>query len=126
ESELRTILAFIKAQGITNVVWLATDVHHGRLIRYQPTGDLAGLVFHEFISGPVSALSLPVVALAKTFGPVDLFAKGGVPGASSFFNFGVVKIAEDGTLTVEIRDVEGKVPTDDRGRPGTLTLPPRR
>ena len=126
ESELRSVLRFIKAEGITNVVWLATDVHHARLIRYEQTGDLAGLVFHEFVTGPVSALSLPPVPLSTTFGPVELYARGGVPGRSSFFNFGVLKIAADGTLTVEVHDLEGRIPADERGRPGTVTLTPRR
>jgi alkaline phosphatase D len=126
QSELRSILAFIKTEKITNVVWLATDVHHARLLRYEPAGDLAGLVFHEFVSGPVSALTLPPVGLSTAFGPVDLYARGRAANRPSFLNFGVVVIADDGTLTVEIRDLEGRIVPDDQGRPGTLTLTPQR
>lgn len=126
ESELRTILTFIKAQGITNVVWLATDVHHARLLRYEPRGDLSGLVFHEFVSGPVSALSLPPAPLSTTFAPVELYARGPMPDRPAFFNFGVVRIAADGGLIVEILDAEGQVRPDAERRPGALFLTPAR
>jgi alkaline phosphatase D len=128
ESELRAILAFIKAERITNVIWLATDVHYARLLRYEPTGDLAGLVFHEFIAGPANAGSFPPRALSTTFAPVELYVRGRRPDPArpSFVNFGVLRIAADGALTVEIRDAEGAIPSDDAGRPGTLTLAPGR
>jgi alkaline phosphatase D len=135
ESELRTILRFIKTERITNVVWLATDVHHARLIEYRPDKELAGLVFHEFVTGPVSAISLPPAGapLSKTFRPREWFARGGEPrkppspaGYSTFFNFGVLKIAANGTLTVEVRDLEGRIPKDKDRRPGMLKLTPRR
>jgi phosphodiesterase/alkaline phosphatase D-like protein len=58
ESELRSILVFLKAEGISNVVWLATDVHFARFLRYEPGGELTGLVLHEFLAGPASAISL--------------------------------------------------------------------
>jgi alkaline phosphatase D len=126
ESELTGIVAFLKAKGITNVVWLAADVHHGRFVRLAPSGPLAGYVFHEFIAGPASARSAPPFGLAKRFRPVELYARGRRPDAArpSFLNFGVLRIATDGTLTVEIRDAEGRVQPDDRGRAGTLTLSP--
>jgi phosphodiesterase/alkaline phosphatase D-like protein len=34
ESELRTILTFLKTEKITNVVWVATDIHYARFLRY--------------------------------------------------------------------------------------------
>jgi hypothetical protein len=37
-----------------------------------------------------------------------------------------MRIAADGLLTVEIRDAESAVVSDDRGRPGALTLTPAR
>jgi alkaline phosphatase D len=128
ESELRTILAFMQAEGIRNVVWLATDVHYARLLRYEPGDDLAGLVFHEFIAGPASASSGQPRAPSRTFSPIELFARGQRPDPSqpSFFNFGLLRIAADGLLRVEIRDADGAVPYDDQGRPGALTLTPTR
>jgi alkaline phosphatase D len=128
ESELRSILVFLKAEGISNVVWLATDVHFARFLRYEPGGELTGLVFHEFLAGPASAISLTPQALSRTFAPIELFAQGrrADPARPSFFNFGLLRIAADGLLRVEIRDAEGRVPQDDQGRPGALILTPVR
>jgi hypothetical protein len=64
--------------------------------------------------------------MSSTFGPVELYARGPTVARPSFFNFGVIRIAADGTLAVEIRDAEGPAPADDRGRPGTLSLSPVR
>jgi alkaline phosphatase D len=128
ESELRGILGEIRAAGIRNLVWLATDAHHARLLRYEPGGSLAGLVFHEFVTGPVSAYTLPPATLSSTFGPVELYARGRRPDPArpSFFNFGYLRIDVDGRLTVEVRDADGAVVPDDRGRPGTVSLTPAR
>ena len=128
ESELRAILAFLKAEGITNVVWLATDVHYARSLRYEPGGELAGLVFHEFISGPANAGTGPPRPVSRSFSPIELYAKGRRPDpdSPSFFNFGVLRIAADGSLRAEIRDADGQVPQDEQGRPGALTLAPAR
>jgi alkaline phosphatase D len=128
ESELRIILAFLKAEGISNVVWLATDVHFARFLRYEPGGELTGLVFHGFLAGPASAISLTPQALSRTFAPIELFAQGrrSDPASPSFFNFGLLRIAADGLLRVEIRDAEGHLPQDDQGRPGALILTPVR
>ncbi len=128
ESELRAILGFLKAENITNVVWLATDVHYTRLLRFEPTGALAGLVFHEFISGPTNAGSAPPRPTSTTFSPIELYVRGRGPDPArpSFLNFGVLRIAADGALTVEIRDAAGAIPVDDHGRRGALTLTPVR
>jgi alkaline phosphatase D len=128
ESELRRIMNAIKAAGVKNVIWLATDVHYARMLRYEPASDLSGLMFHEFIAGPTSAVSLPPSPLSQTFTPIEMFARGRGPDPSrpSFFNFGLIRIAAEGSLTVEIRDADGVVPVDERGRHGTLTLTPKR
>jgi alkaline phosphatase D len=128
ESELRAILRAIKAEGIGNVVWLATDVHVARLLRYEPGGELAGLVWHEFIAGPASAVAGLLRPLSRTFSPFELFAQGRRPDPArpSFFNFGLLRIAADGELRAEIRDREGQVPHDAQGRQGALTLRPTR
>jgi alkaline phosphatase D len=128
ESELRTILAFMNTEGIRNVVWLATDVHYARLLRYEPGGNLSGLVFHEFISGPASAISGELRPPSGTFAPIELFARGQGPDPAhpSFFNFGLLRIAADGLLRVEIHDAGGAIPYDEQGRPGALTLTPAR
>jgi alkaline phosphatase D len=128
ESELRAILAFMNTEGIRNVVWLATDVHYARLLRYEPGGDLSGFVFHEFVAGPASAISGELRPLSQAFAPIELFARGQGPDPAhpSFFNFGLLRIAVDGVLRVEIRDADGAIPYDEQGRPGAFTLTPAR
>jgi alkaline phosphatase D len=128
EAELRGILVAIRAGGIRNVVFLSADVHHARFLRYEPDGELAGLVFHEFIAGPASAISAPAGPLSRSFNPIELYARGrrAEPARPSFFNFGALRIADDGRLTIEIRDGQGGIPPDDRGRAGSLVLPPSR
>jgi alkaline phosphatase D len=128
ESELRQILTAIKAGGIKNVVFLAGDVHHARMLRYEPGGELAGLVFHEFIAGPASASSAPPGPLSRSFNPMELYARGRRPDPArpSFLNFGALRVGADGLLTVEIRDADGGTPPDDRGRAGSLVLTPSR
>src|SRR5262249_35669426 len=128
ESELRAILRVLKAEKITNVVWIAADVHVSRFLRYQPDGELAGLVFHELIAGPTSANTGILGATSPTFAPTELYGQGrrADPARSSFFNFGYVRIGADGVLRAEIRDADGAVARDDRGRPGVLTLTPER
>jgi len=76
ESELHAILAAGKAAGVENVVWLATDVHFARPLRYEPMGDLAGLIIHEFIAGPANAVSAPPGPMSRTFNPIELFPRG--------------------------------------------------
>src|SRR5215467_12390961 len=109
-------------------MWLATDVHFAQFLRYEPGGELAGLVFHEFIAGPVSAGSGSPRALSRTFNPIELFAQGrrSDPAQPSFFNFGLLRIATDGLLRVDIRNAEGLVPYDQQGRSGFLLLTPAR
>jgi hypothetical protein len=65
---------------------------------------------------------------SRTFGPIELYAQGrrSDPVRPSFLNFGVIRIATDGALTVEIRDADGQIPNDDQGRRGMLTLTPLR
>jgi hypothetical protein len=85
-------------------------------------------MFHEFIAGPANAGTGSPRPVSRTFGPVELYARGqrSDPTRLSFFNFGVIRIAADGTLTVEIRDAGGQIPNDDQNRRGTLTLTPAR
>jgi hypothetical protein len=65
---------------------------------------------------------------SRNFSPIELFARGQWPDPSrpSFFNFGLLQIATNGLLRVEIRAADGLVLSDDQGRPGALTLSPAR
>lgn len=112
DTELRKIVLALQARPLRNVVWLSTDIHVARIFSYDPNQD--GVAdFHEFISGPLSAITGNLDPLDQTFHPRILYEE------NDFFNFGVVKIdGISGALTVEIRDQEGKVHY-------TLRLPPQ-
>jgi len=109
EHELGAIFDHIREHHLTGVVVVTTDVHHSRLIRY----DNGGVPVTEVISGPLRAWSGAPPALDPSFHPKELFAEGKV------FNFARLAVAQDGTLTVEIRGEDGQI------RPGgSLVLPP--
>lgn len=111
ESELRDLLAHLDAADVRNVVFVATDVHFAMTLRYQVDGDGDGdaLLFHELVTGPMSAGLADPRAPDPTFRPAILYAEGGV------FNFGLVSIEPGGTgtapsrLEADVRDVDGSV-----------------
>ncbi|HXG18932.1 MAG TPA: alkaline phosphatase D family protein [Methylomirabilota bacterium] len=103
DSELSTIVSTLQNSKKRNVVWLSTDIHVARMLSYDPDQDGAA-DFHEFISGPLSAITGNLDPLDETFHPQVLYEE------TRFFNFGVVRIdGQSGALTAEIRDQEGKV-----------------
>jgi alkaline phosphatase D len=93
------ILRALRERGVSNLVFLAADVHHAELIRHHPAPDWS---FHEFIAGPLSASLGRPRPLDSGLNPRSLFALGGVE------NFGEIAIDETG-LTVRIVDVTGAV-----------------
>ncbi len=114
EAELLDLLRSLDAANVRNLVFVVTDVHFAAQIRYEPDldGDGDRLVFHELISGPLSAVrtrSVPV--LDSTLAPVILYGEGDI------FNFGTVRIGGEGAasprLLTDIRDEEGRI------RPGS-------
>ena len=122
ERELVSILKALDRRRVRNVVFVATDVHFAAQIRYARDfdGNVEPLVFHELISGPLSAFKNPAPpAFDPTLHPVVLYAEGGI------FNFGTVRVdpsAPGGTrLYTDVRDERGAV------RPGSeLELAPQR
>ena len=116
--------------GISNVVWLATDVHFARLLQYEPGDTLSGLVLHEFIAGPASAILLTPRALLRTFAPLELFVQGRRPDPArpSFFNFGLLRIAAEDCSALRSampKDVCRKTSRGGRGaepNPGPLVF----
>jgi alkaline phosphatase D len=107
ERELMDLVRFLDANDVRNVVFVATDVHFAAQIRYAGDydGDGDAYVFHELISGPLSAAKTPSPrTLDATLHPVVLYAEGGI------FNFAHVRIedAEDGVrLFTDVRDDAG-------------------
>lgn len=101
--ELGEIVTALHHRNLHNVAWLSTDIHIARLLSYDPTQD-GTPDFYEFISGPLSAVTGDLKPLDPTFHPKVLYQE------TNFFNFGVVRIdGKSQTLSVEIRDQEGKV-----------------
>lgn len=120
ERELRVLLTELDRANVRNLVFLAGDVHHARELRYDVDydGDGERLLFHELVTGPLSANRNSVRSLDPTFGPVQLYSEGGI------FNFGYVRVRPnpDGRahLLLDVRDETGAV------RPGSaLELPPQ-
>jgi alkaline phosphatase D len=57
ERELQGLLKYLDYNNIKNIVFVTTDVHFPANIRYEidANGDGDKLIFHELISGPLSA-----------------------------------------------------------------------
>jgi phosphodiesterase/alkaline phosphatase D-like protein len=114
EGELLDLLRSLDAANVRNLVFVATDVHFAAQLRYEPDldGDGDRLVFHELISGPLTAgRTASPASMDATLAPAVLYAEGNI------FNFGTVRIG-DGTsaephLWTDIRDETG------RTRPGS-------
>lgn len=105
ETELMSLLFFVTAQNVNNVVFLTGDTHHPFALSYDPDRDGAAN-FHEFGSSPISAINLPPVATPdQTFNPTVLYAEGEFQG--TMFNFGQVQVDETGNLTFRIIDQDG-------------------
>jgi alkaline phosphatase D len=127
ERELQQLLGFLDDSNIENIVFVTTDVHFPANIQYEIDANNDGdkLIFHELISGPLSAFRFgtpggaPIPKLDTTFNPKILYEEGGV------FNFGHVQVQknpEDNLvhLTAQIVDDNGLM------RPNsTLDLKPR-
>ena len=114
ERELQGLLKYLDYNNIKNIVFVTTDVHFPANIRYEidANGDGDKLIFHELISGPLSAFrfglsgGVPIPKLDTTFNPKLLYEEGGI------FNFGYVKIQrtpEDNKvhLIAEVRSEDG-------------------
>jgi alkaline phosphatase D len=96
--ERDAILRELRVRGVTNLIFLAADVHHAELIRHHPTPEWS---FHEFIAGPLSARRGQPRPLDQALGSRTLFAVGETD------NFGLIRI-EPATLTVRILDATGR------------------
>ena len=94
ERELQQLLRFLDNNNIQNIVFVTTDVHFPANILYEVDANDDGdkLIFHELISGPLSAFrfgtpgGVPIPKLDSTFNPKMLYEEGGI------FNFGYVQV----------------------------------
>ncbi|MEE8240675.1 MAG: alkaline phosphatase D family protein, partial [Nitrospirales bacterium] len=86
--EMSFILGRAADRSVRNLVWLVGDVHFAQVNAYDPDHDDVP-DFYEFISGPLSAVSVKPRPPQTDLSPTTFYSAGGFP------NFGVVEI--DGT-----------------------------
>lgn len=98
EAELERIFEAIRKEGRPGVLFVTTDVHHGRILRYD-NGDVP---VHEIISGPLRAWAGEPGPLDPSFQPAELAA------VAKTFHFTDLSIAADGALTVRLVDERGQ------------------
>lgn len=116
ERELVDILRFMKDNGIYNNLWITTDVHFAEVFRYIPFAEDATFQVHEVVTGPLNAGLFPNRNYDTSLGTQSVFFYG--PGfaavttweqAKPWMNFGMAEVAENGALTLSVRDVKGTV-----------------
>jgi alkaline phosphatase D len=104
EAEFRELLTHLDRENVGNVVVVVTDVHFAMNLRYEIDLDSDGdnLLFHELVTGPLSAFLSEPKTPDTTFTPRVLYVEGGI------FNFGFAAV--DGEkLVYEVRDNAGQV-----------------
>src|SRR5437016_5538830 len=99
ERERQVIVDHILSQRVTNVVFLACDVHYVQANAYDPNGD--GIPdFHEFVAGPLSASPGRLTQASVGLRPTTLINEGG------YMNFGLVRVTKS-SLDVTVLDEAG-------------------
>ena len=111
EREFHGLLKYLDDNNVKNIVFVTTDVHFPANIRYEVDANNDGdkLVFHEIISGPLSAFrfgtpgGVPIPQLDTTFEPQILYEEGGI------FNFGYIRIQSMGEDDDDVNDGIDKI-----------------
>jgi alkaline phosphatase D len=117
ELEIASLLSFIKANGIRNVVWVTADVHYAAAYRYTP--EKAAFTdfdpFWEFVAGPINAGTFGPNEVDRSFGPEEKFMS--IPrdmkqnrsplDGYQFFGFGKIDGATE-VLTMSLHGIDGK------------------
>jgi alkaline phosphatase D len=108
ERELFDLLGTLDTANVQNLVFVTTDVHFATSLEYavDADGDTDMLHFHEFVTGPLSAISVPAKTqqeLDPSLNPRLVYAEGELK------NFALVRIEEqaDGKVHL-IADVRGE------------------
>jgi alkaline phosphatase D len=116
EREAARIFRALRAAGIRNSLWITTDVHFATGFVYRPFDDDPSWAAYEFTSGPLNAGVFPRPDLDRSFNPERLFLYG-PPSADAiasfdeaigWFNFGVIDVSADGSLTLSIVNGRGE------------------
>ena len=116
ERELSDLTAFMRSEGLKNIVWLTADAHFAQALRFRPFSPDSPFVMHEFTSGPLNASLLPNRALDGSLRPERLFFFGpdnpakikSFSEAKEWMNVGAIEIDESGTLTSKIMTATGR------------------
>jgi len=119
--ERSDFLRFLDDHNIKNVVVVATDVHFPTniLVEDDPNHDGDKLIYHELVSGPLSAIPLKANPLDPTINTTSKYQE------NQIFNFGYIKIQQEKSdgkvhLISEVRDENGLM------RPGSnWDIPPQ-
>ena len=119
--ERSDFLKFLDDHNIKNVVVVATDVHFpiNILVEDDPNHDGHKLIYHELVSGPLSAIPLKANPLDPTINATSKYQE------NQIFNFGYIKIQQEKSdgkvhLISEVRDENGLL------RPGSnWDIPPQ-
>jgi alkaline phosphatase D len=108
--ERSDFLKFLDEHNIKNVVVVATDVHFPTniLVEDDPNHDGDKLIYHELVSGPLSAIPLKANPLDPTINATSKYQE------NKIFNFGYVKIQKEGAngkahLIYKVLDENGLV-----------------
>jgi alkaline phosphatase D len=119
--ERSDFLRFLDDHNIKNLVVVTTDVHFpiNILVEDDPNHDGDKLIYHELVSGPLSAIPLKANPLDPTINATSKYQE------NQLFNFGYIKIQQEKSdgkvhLISEVRDENGLM------RPGSnWDIPPR-
>lgn len=120
EQEREIVLRAMSRTTPRNYVWITTDVHFGAAFRYRPFDDDPDFVFHEVISGPLNAGVFPqepydakigTERLLK-YGPWSAESIASFEEALEWFNFGIIEIDDNATLTARLVNARGRTVYD--------------
>lgn len=114
ERELAEIMTTLR-DARSNALFITTDVHFAEVFRYTPDSTDEGFTVHEIAVGPGNAGIFPSREFDTSFGTRSLFFFGPRSAAAvsdwseakKWFNYGVIDIQPDGTLTATIKDTAG-------------------
>jgi alkaline phosphatase D len=117
ELEIASLLSFLKARDVRNVVWITGDVHYAAVHRFHP--DRARYrefrPFYEVVAGPAHAGTFGPSELDATFGPEAVFVgipkgmKPNRPPSEGLQFFGLLETdARRDLLRVELRNRDGE------------------
>jgi len=121
-TERTEILNFIRANNLTNVIFLTTDLHANGInqVFIDNFADPSPIA-EEFLTGPVATTTLQESILSR-FGPAGMIALNGLINIVGLdchqldaFSYGVVDVnASAGTATIALKDDTGAVLVDQQ------------